>query len=287
MINMELTGKAIADARKRAGLTQERLAELIGVTVQAVSKWENGKNLPDIENLLQIAEHTNTPYGMLLGVQEQNDDLGKICFRDRLFQEENMFTRMRTVSLAENMPQTYKALTYMRERHMGQYRKKRRFSNELVQYINHPLVMACQAHALGVRDDALLAAILLHDVVEDTGVSLEELPFPDEVRELVGLVTFTIPEGMTKAQAKDAYFAAIRQNGKACIIKIIDRCNNVSDMAGAFDRKKLLQYINETEEYVLPLMRVLKNEYPEYSDLAFLVKYQIISLIESVKQLIA
>ena len=286
MINMEATGRAIANARSRAGMKQEQLAELVGVSVQAVSKWERGKNLPDIENLLLIAEHTNTPYGMLLGLEDQPQLPSSLRFRTRLFQEENMFTRLRTFALAEHLPETYKALAYMREHHMGQYRRKRRFSSELVQYINHPLIMTCQAHALGIRDDNLLAAILLHDVVEDTEVRLEELPFPEEVRELVGLVTFRIPEGMTKAQAKDAYFAAIQKNGKACLIKIIDRCNNVSDMAGAFSRGKMLQYIEETEIYVLPLTRVLKNEYPEYSDMAFLLKYQIISLIETIKSLI-
>lgn len=39
----------------------------------------------------------------------------------------------------------------------------------------------------------------------------------------------------------------------------------------------------ETEEYVLPLLDVLKNEYSEYSDLAFLVKYQILSILETIK----
>ena len=158
MINMEATGRAIANARSRAGLTQERLAELVGVSVQAVSKWERGKNLPDIENLLLIAEHTNTPYGMLLGLEDQPQLPGNLRFRTRLFQEENMFTRLRTFALAEHLPETYKALAYMREHHMGQYRRKRRFSSELVQYINHPLIMTCQAHALGIRDDNLLAA---------------------------------------------------------------------------------------------------------------------------------
>ena len=287
MIDMELTGKAIAAARKKAGMTQEKLAEQVGVTVQAVSKWENGRNLPDIENLLQIAELTNTPYGMLLGVRNKAQLPPSIHFRNRLFQEENMFTRLRTVALAEHLTETYKALSYMRQHHMGQYRKQRHFSSELVQYINHPLIMTCQAHALGIRDDNLLAAILLHDVVEDTDVRLEELPFPDEVRELVDLVTFRIPEGMHKEEAKKVYYDRIAQNGKASIVKIIDRCNNVSDMAGSFTREKLLEYIEETEEYVLPLTRVLKNEYPEYSDAAFLIKYQIISLMETVKNLIA
>lgn len=285
-MNVEKIGKLIMTARKEAGLTQEQLAERIGVSVQAVSKWENGKNLPDIENLVCIAEITNTPYSVLLGRGEDGISAQGTTFRQRLFKEENMFTRMRAFALAEKMNETYRALQYMKEKHMGQFRKQGKHVRELVHYINHPLMMACQAHAFGIRDDHLLAAILLHDVVEDTDARIGELPFSDEVKTIVGLVSFSVPEGLTKEQAKKAYYAAIRENGKACVVKLIDRCNNVSTMAGVFTRRKMMEYIEETEQYVLPLADVLKHNYPEYSDLAFLTKYQIISIIETVKNLI-
>ncbi len=283
-MNMDLVGQRIASARKKRGMTQEQLAEQVGVSVQAVSKWETGKNLPDIENLLRIAEITNTPYSFLLA---EDAAAARFPFRSRLFREENMYTRMRSISLSEHLPQTYQALPYMKAQHMGQYRRQARYTDELVQYINHPLMLACHAHALGIRDDALLAAILLHDVVEDTWVSLDELPFSAEVKELVGLVTFSVREGKTKAESKDLYYEAIRKNGKACVIKVIDRCNNVSTMAGCFSREKLIEYIDETEHYILPLNTVLKNEYPEYSDLAFVTKYHILSVMEAIKQLLA
>ncbi len=38
----------ISELRRKAGLTQEKLGELCGVSSQAVSKWENGDSLPDI-----------------------------------------------------------------------------------------------------------------------------------------------------------------------------------------------------------------------------------------------
>lgn len=44
-------GKAIADARKAAGMTQEQLANQINVSSQAVSKWENGRKLQQRENV--------------------------------------------------------------------------------------------------------------------------------------------------------------------------------------------------------------------------------------------
>ncbi|MEE0740872.1 MAG: helix-turn-helix domain-containing protein [Emergencia sp.] len=40
-------GRFIAECRKEKGLTQEQLGERLGVTYKAVSKWENGRNLPD------------------------------------------------------------------------------------------------------------------------------------------------------------------------------------------------------------------------------------------------
>lgn len=49
-------GENIAYFRKKLGLTQEMLSERIGVTAQAVSKWENGRSLPDIGLLPVIAE---------------------------------------------------------------------------------------------------------------------------------------------------------------------------------------------------------------------------------------
>ena len=50
--------------RKAAGLSQEQLAERLGVTRQAVSKWETGEGKPDIDNLLPLAKllHTTVDY---------------------------------------------------------------------------------------------------------------------------------------------------------------------------------------------------------------------------------
>ena len=48
-------GENIRLLRQRKGLTQEQVAQRLGVTYQAVSKWENGTNTPDIALLPQIA----------------------------------------------------------------------------------------------------------------------------------------------------------------------------------------------------------------------------------------
>jgi len=48
-------GSAIATNRKQGGLSQERLAEAVGVSRQAVTKWESGEAAPDIDNLVALA----------------------------------------------------------------------------------------------------------------------------------------------------------------------------------------------------------------------------------------
>ena len=48
-------GNSLYDARKKSGLTQERVAEKLGVSRQTVSKWETGETLPDIRQAKGLA----------------------------------------------------------------------------------------------------------------------------------------------------------------------------------------------------------------------------------------
>ena len=49
------TGNLIAQCRKEKGLTQAALAEQLGVSDRAVSKWETGRSLPDADNMLELS----------------------------------------------------------------------------------------------------------------------------------------------------------------------------------------------------------------------------------------
>lgn len=55
-MNQEKVGKFIKELRKKNNLTQKEFADRLGVTFQAVSKWENGKNIPDIATLKDISD---------------------------------------------------------------------------------------------------------------------------------------------------------------------------------------------------------------------------------------
>ena len=62
MVEPIKVGRFIAQNRKNLNLTQKELAEKLGVTDRAVSKWENGRSIPDvgiIESLCKECYHFN------------------------------------------------------------------------------------------------------------------------------------------------------------------------------------------------------------------------------------
>lgn len=56
MIDQIRIGKFIAECRKEKNLSQAQLAEMLGITDRAVSKWENGKSLPDTGTMLELCQ---------------------------------------------------------------------------------------------------------------------------------------------------------------------------------------------------------------------------------------
>ena len=71
-MNFEEFGKKISNLRQNANLTQEELALRMGVTPQAISKWERGQSLPDISILSNLCRLLNVSSDLLLGLEYKN-----------------------------------------------------------------------------------------------------------------------------------------------------------------------------------------------------------------------
>ena len=276
-------GEQIRRCRNDLKMTQEALAAILYVTPQAVSQWERGITIPGTDKLPEIAAALHTTVNTLIGTVTSSPDW---VLLDSLFSSEHMYSRMTVFAEVEQLNNTSKALRFMKNAHRGQTRKPSLYSTTPVPYIVHPLLMACHAHALGIREDEILASILLHDVCEDCAVTVQDLPCSDRVKEAVQLLTF-VNDGTTgKNILKQRYYNAIAQNRIALIVKVLDRCNNISTMASAFPQKRLVSYIDETEAYVMPLFEAARNLIPEYSDALFIIKYHMRSVLESLKAMI-
>ena len=78
-MNQDKISKLIKDLRKKNNLTQNEFAKEFNVTYQAVSKWENGKNLPDINVLKEICDKYNLNINDFLeGKSVKNNKRNKI-----------------------------------------------------------------------------------------------------------------------------------------------------------------------------------------------------------------
>lgn len=266
----------LANARKEKGFTQSDVAEKLNVSFQAVSLWERGETTPEIDKLVDIASFYQVSLDWLITGKAEERVLFDFqdSLSDRLFNEDRMYTYVKTYAGVKGLYQTSKVLSYAREIHKGQVRK----GKDEIPYIYHPLLIACHALSLGLDDDNMISTALLHDVCEDCGVTIDELPVNDATKEAVALLT------KSDEVDKEQYYQQISQNSIATMIKLLDRCNNVSGMAAAFSKEKLVQYIKETESYVYPLLQKAKNEYPMYSNQIFLVKYHMTSVIEAIKR---
>ena len=73
-MDQEKFGKLIKEIRKKNNLTQKQFADKYNVTYQAVSKWENGLNMPDTSLIRQISKDFNISLDELFdGMYKKNN----------------------------------------------------------------------------------------------------------------------------------------------------------------------------------------------------------------------
>ena len=168
--------KALREERK---LTQDQVAEALGISFQAVSSWERDEYKPDTEKLLKLAEIFDVSVS---AIAEEKRNTFKT--RDTIYDWEHMKTYVKTSARNYKLSNTLKAVDFAVAAHEGQNRKR-----SSTPYIYHPLNLACHALSMDIIEDEIIAACLLHDVIEDCSCKYEDLPVNDETRELVKLLT--------------------------------------------------------------------------------------------------
>lgn len=268
-------GENIRKHREKNKLTQEKLADKLDVSFQAVSSWERDEYRPDTDNLIKLAEVLDVSVSALV---EENHKPFKT--KEVIYNWEHMKTYVKTTAKHLGLQETLKAVDYAVDAHQGQTRKK-----SDVPYIYHPLNMACHALSMGISEDQIIAACLLHDVIEDCGKKLEELPVGEQTREIVRLMTHEKTTDANREQIMKSYYEALMKNPKAALVKCIDRCNNLTTMSWGLSRDRIYRMISETEKYYPDLLGTIKAT-PEYNNAAWLLKYHIESMLDIYKRLL-
>jgi len=91
-------GEKFAEKRKARGLTQDEVAEKLGVTPQAVSKWENNVSCPDITLLPQIAKLYHTSIDELLSPDEKIEPAVKLVEPKEQKSKDDMVLKINVLS---------------------------------------------------------------------------------------------------------------------------------------------------------------------------------------------
>ena len=267
-------GTNLRNLREERKLTQEQLAEALGVSFQAISAWEREEYKPDTEKLIKLAELLDVSVSSL--VEEKRKTFKT---KEAIYNWEHMKTYVKATAKNFKLRNTLKAVDYAVQAHEGQKRKK-----SVIPYIYHPLNMACHILSMDIIEDDIVAACLLHDVIEDCGRKLEDLPVDDDTKELVRLLTYDKSWDVDRDGGLRRYYDAIVKNPKAALIKCVDRCNNMTTMSWGLSREKIYRMITETEEYYSKLIKVIKST-ADYSNAAWLLQYQIESMLDIYKRL--
>lgn len=76
-MNQEKIGSFLKELRKEKGLTQEQFSEIMNVSGRTVSRWETGKNMPDLALLISIAEYYEVELGEILDGERKSEKMNK------------------------------------------------------------------------------------------------------------------------------------------------------------------------------------------------------------------
>jgi guanosine-3',5'-bis(diphosphate) 3'-pyrophosphohydrolase len=138
-----------------------------------------------------------------------------------------------------------KAAYFAAEKHRNQKRKG--VNGE--PYINHPLLVALTLSNNGVKDEEVLASALLHDTIEDTETTVDELENAFGIRVASMVLEVTDDKSLPKLVRKEMQVehASFLIEG-AAMIKIADKISNIQDVTNRppenWDLERRTEYLN-------------------------------------------
>ena len=195
---------------------------------------------------------------------------------------------------AAGMRQTQAAMQMIWHiREMTEPPRKSLYGNKTAPWV-HPVTLACNALAMGLEDDDVLAACLLYHAGADQGIAADRYreEIGETVREAVNLLVY--PGGPGEEDAGDpermeeprlSYYRNISRNPLASLVKCLDRCVTMSTMADTFSRDEMARYVRQTELYAKPLLDTVERVL-DWKRVAWLLRSRILAAAETYKRLL-
>ena len=161
--------------RKERKMTQEQLAEAMGVSVSAVYKWESNQSTPEIHLILEMADMFNTSTDVLLGYEWRNNSAASALDRLITLTKEKEYDE--AITEAEKALKSYpnnfdivyqSALLYLE---MGEDSERRELNYRAIELLNHACELIAQnqdeaVSEISIRTQMAKAHLLLHNTEE-------------------------------------------------------------------------------------------------------------------------
>lgn len=190
--------------------------------------------------------------------------------------------RYRLLGLAAGTPSFFtavKALEFAQQYHKGTRKdgKTPEFQHQLE--IGHYLLTLRQSL---MHPAETLAVSFLHDISEDYGLSHEELAA--QFGTLVADETWSVTKKF-RGTVKDRleFFKGVGAAPIGSVLKGADRINNLGSMGGVFTPTKQLAYVQEAEDYFLPMLKVARRAFPQQEQVYENIKLMLMSQCTLVK----
>lgn len=197
------------------------------------------------------------------------------------FSKLKMASRYWLLGMAEHdssYRQTLRAFEFMLETHQG----LRKDGVTLEAYHQLSIFSMIRAmYKLLDKPSLTLTVCLLHDTYEDYPDTHADLlrMFPEAYNEIVRVSK--IREG--KKISYDQYFSEMTYCPVTSIVKLVDRIHNLSTMQGVFSLEKEQKYVDEVNEYFIPMIKKSRRLFPSQESAYELIKCSMNLLVSSIQ----
>ena len=174
MLDQKIFGEKLRNHRKNLGFTQEEVAEKIGVSAQAISKWEAGECLPDCFNLKAISDVYSLSADVLLDTQNSGD-INSVASRiEQLGTEfvwanaagvKDRYGQNLHIELGHDLWQMWKGIFFIEIGDREKQQDAKAYGNTRI----------CGSYGTKIWDDAGVAAVVRADLIKGLGETSENI----------------------------------------------------------------------------------------------------------------
>lgn len=162
----------ISKLRKAHSMTQEQLAEVLGITFAAVSKWERGVATPDLDLIVEMADLFGVSVDVLIGYELRNNDKDAVIARLKQYvhdrQAEDALTDAEKA--LQRYPNCFEIVYYSAVNYQirGIYQREPSYSKKALSLYRH----ACRL--IDQNTDSEISEISIHNKMADVHIALGE-----------------------------------------------------------------------------------------------------------------